>query len=386
MPCFEAGRTCHGRTGAHDSGPTQTAEITPVVPKSVFPGMPNEEFPVVSNEAVPGPIRISQTDGLANTPERSVSPEPTHSTPKSSPSRRRRLKSSAQQHNHSGSLIRKIHESHRGGFRRSPRLQSAQDGLVNRIHVAIDPVPSRGRPAPPPSPLKQCDNTSNSQQPAIPKVPAAPLRPGRPSHPKPNNGTTPHGTGSSSAPSGSTAHLQKAAVPSPQIECDCLASALRILEDLETQNHHLEDYSGPAISQHLTNSLVKCVEILSCNRCTERSEQMVLMVIITQKITKMFSRLTTRIIEGTLIIFSPEKAVPLPRLLLILQLKLEKVLDQLKAIIRSHDWKTHLAMLAPICQYSKDTMDRLRRINGLVMILPSLIPLNEDDPIIVNDE
>ncbi len=109
------------------------------------------------------------------------------------------------------------------------------------------------------------------------------------------------------------------------------------------------------------------------------------MVMIAQKITKVFSRLTTRFIEGGLPILSPERAVPLPRLLLIQQLKLEKALDQLKTIARDQDWKTHVAILAPVCQYSKDTMDRLRRMNGRVVIPPSLVPLNEDDPIIVDE-
>lgn len=109
------------------------------------------------------------------------------------------------------------------------------------------------------------------------------------------------------------------------------------------------------------------------------------MVIIAQKITKLFSRLTTWFIEGGLPIFSPERAVPLPRLLLIQQLKLEKALDQLKTIARDQDWKTHLAILAPICQHSKDTMDRLRRMNGHVVIPPSLVPLNEDNPIVIDE-
>lgn len=394
MPCFEGGRTCSGkRTDAHDSGPTQPAESTstPVIPKAVlpvlrkaeFPVFPNEAFPVVSKKAGPSRIRISQTNRPAATPDRSVSPEtshktpePTEPTPKSSPSRYRRLRSPARQLNHSGSLIRKIHDSHRGGFRRSPRLQLTPDGLANRIIVAIDPAPPRDRPALPPSSLTKVDNASNSQQPAAPKGP------GRPRGSKNNNQATPRGTETSSAPSASTVGLQNEEVPPPQINCDCLSSAVRILEELETQNHHLQDYSGPAISQHLTDSQVKCLEILSCKSCTEASDLMMLMIIISQKITKMFSRLTTRFIEGDLLILSPEKAVPLPRLILIQQLKLERVLDHLKAISKSHDWKTHSAILAPICQYSKDTMDRLRRINGLVVASPTLVPLNEDDPIV----
>lgn len=125
---------------------------------------------------MPSRNRISETDGPATTPERSVSPETSHKTlepTKSSPSRRRGPKSPAQQHNDSGNRIRKIHESHRGGFRRSDRLQSTQDSIANKILVAIDPVPSRDRPGPAPSPL-------SSQQPAAPRAPAARLRPGRP--------------------------------------------------------------------------------------------------------------------------------------------------------------------------------------------------------------
>lgn len=188
------------------------------------------------------------------------------------------------------------------------------------------------------------------------------------------------------APSGFTAHLQKAAVPPAQINCDCTESALRVLEDLENQNYNLEDYTGPAISQHLSESLVKMVEILSCKRCSERSSLMLFMVILVQKITKIFSRLTTRFIEGALPIFVPEKDIPLPRLLLIQQLRLEKALDQLKTIAKEHDWKTHLANLAPICQYSKDTMDRLRRMNGNVIIPPRVVSHNEDNPVIVNEK
>lgn len=110
------------------------------------------------------------------------------------------------------------------------------------------------------------------------------------------------------------------------------------------------------------------------------------MVILVQKITKMFSRLTTRFIEGTLPIFAPEKAIPLPRLFLIQQLKLEKALGLLRTIAEEHDWKTHLAMLAPICQYSKDTMDRLRRMNGHIIIPPRFVPSNENIPIITHEK
>lgn len=111
-----------------------------------------------------------------------------------------------------------------------------------------------------------------------------------------------------------------------------------------------------------------------------------LMVIIVQKITKMFSRLTTRFIEGTLPILSPERDIPLPRLFLIQQLKLEKALDQLKTIAEENDWKTHLAMLASVCQYSKDTMDRLRRMNGHVVIPPRFVSHNKDNPIVINEK
>lgn len=165
-----------------------------------------------------------------------------------------------------------------------------------------------------------------------------------------------------------------------------MSSALRLLKDLETQNYNLQDYSGPAISQHLSESLVKCVEILNCKHCSERSEQMVLMVIIAQKILKMSSRLTTGFIEGGLPILSPEKVVPLPRLLLIQQLKLEKALDQVKTIAIEQDWKIHLALLAPICQDSKDTMDRLRRVTGNIVIPPRLVSHNKDNPIIIDEE
>lgn len=110
------------------------------------------------------------------------------------------------------------------------------------------------------------------------------------------------------------------------------------------------------------------------------------MIIIAQKITKTFARLTTRFIEGDLLILSPEKEVPLPQLVLIQQLKLENLLNQLVEIARNRNWRTHIAMLASICHYSRDTMDRLRRINGLKTLEPILFNLNTDDPIVVDDE
>lgn len=54
-----------------------------------------------------------------------------------------------------------------------------------------------------------------------------------------------------------------------QIDCNCLVSALRILEDLETKNYNLQEYSGLAISQRLSESLVQSVEVLSCKRCSK---------------------------------------------------------------------------------------------------------------------
>lgn len=48
-----------------------------------------------------------------------------------------------------------------------------------------------------------------------------------------------------------------------RIDYDYLKSALRILNDLETQNYNLQEHSWPAIGQHLSESLIKC----GCNGC-----------------------------------------------------------------------------------------------------------------------
>lgn len=91
---------------------------------------------------------------------------------------------------------------------------------------------------------------------------------------------------------------------------------------------------------------------------------MMLMIIIAQKITKMFSRLATRFVEQDQSIVSSESSVPLPRLILIQQLRLERVLNHLEGISRSRNWQTHLAILDSLLEHSKDVIDRLRCLNG----------------------
>lgn len=383
MPCF--GADCRGfaRTGAHDSVPTQAAEINSVMPKEV---VPKEALPTVPNEASPVPhkalpTRIGQTDGPATTPERSASPETSHektqltsATKKGSPARSRPPRSSvlrkrgstrnrprkspANRPIPSGSQIRKVHEAHRGGIRRSPRIRNA---VVKEIRIPISPVAVKGRSLLPPSPLKESDKSSSSEEPEAPIVHDTLSHSGRQRVSKVNEQPTPPtfaGTGSSSS-------VQEPAVSPSQTNCACPSSALRVLEELETRNHLMQDYTGFAISQHLTQSLGKCVAMLECKRCIEISEQMMLMIIIAQKILKMFSRLATRFIEQDQSILAIESVIPLPRLVLLQQLRLDKVLERLTSISTKHSWKTHMAMLDPICQYSADTMNRLRRMNGL---------------------
>lgn len=392
VPCFGAGCSGFDRTGAQDTEPTLPAETNPVIPKEVFPVVPKEAFPALPNKGSSVskgspvsrkdafPNRISQNEGSTTTPERSTFPKsplkirPSWTTT-SGPSRSRQPRSPlipersstpgapktpAHQPNVSGSQIRKIHDAHRGGFRRSPRVRLSQNAIAKEVRIPIKPVPSLMSPS---------DSASKSKQPVASKVPATPSRPGRrrPVSEANKQTTSPTlaGTEPLPPPSESNKRVHKPIVPPAQITCDCQPSALRILEELETRNHQMQDYTGSAISQHLTQCMGKCVGILECKRCMELSEQMMLMIIIAQKITKMFSRLATRFIEQSQSILSSESSIPLPRLVLIQQLKLEKVLNLLTAISTNHGWQTHLAILDPICQYSLDTMDRLRRMNGL---------------------
>lgn len=392
LPCFGAGCSAFGRTDAHDSSPTEAAETNCVNPQEALPVVHKEESPNLSEkEALP--THNCQKDGSATTPKRSVSPETSHetkeltpSTHKSSPTHARRPRAPTLQPNCSGSSIRKIHESHRGGFRRSQRLSiSSKNALAKESRVAINPVPFKDRTAPPPSPLKKCDNNaSSSQQPAASNIQDTPSPSDQQSLSRAQTSTTKPIFASLSSPESST-HIKEKPVNSPSqiINCDCLQSALHMLEELETRNHLMQDYSASDTSQHLAKSLGKCVEILDCQRCVEFSEQMMLMIIITQKITKAFSRLATMFIEQDQSILSSDRAIPLPRLVLIQQLRLERVLNSLKIISRSRGWKTHLAMLDPICQYSKDTMDRLRRINGILNI-PN--PVSSNDQMILDEE
>ena len=388
VPCFGDGCSGFDRTtGAHDSSSlAQAVETNSVVPGAVLPVLPKEHSPVqeplpvplnealsaTSNESLP--TGICHTAGPATTPERSGSPETSHEktlltseTPKSTPTRRgrprtraHRPRTPAHRPNHSGSLIRKIHEAHRGGFRRSPRGQLSHQAVSKEIRVLINPVTSKDRALVLPSPLKSCDKASNSQQPVASNFHGTPSGPQRTS--EVDGKTTPPtfaGTGLVPLPSESSTRVQEAVVEPSQINCDCLQSALRMLEELETRNHRMQDFSAWVLSQHLASSLGKCLRILECKPCIKLSEQVMLMIIIAQKITKMFSRLATRFVEQDQSIVSSESSVPLPRLVLVQQLRLERVLNHLKGISRSRNWQTHLAILDSVLQHSKDVIDRL---------------------------
>lgn len=356
VPCFQEG--CSGftrTTGAGDSEATQTAEISYVLPAT-------SEAPKSTRGRRPrSPTAL-----------------------KSCRARGGRPSSSPHRPNHCGSPIRKIHEAHRGGFRRNPRVQLLQKAVANEIRIPVNPVMVKDRPLLLPSPLKQCDNASNSQQPVASNVHGTPSTSSRQHISKVNNQSSPPrfaGTGSSSSsPPESTTHVQEPAVLPSQIDCDCLPSALRLLEELETRNHHMQDYTGATISQHLSSFLGKCVGMLECKRCVELSEQMMLMIIIAQKVTKMFSRLATRFTEQDQSMLSAETSIPLPRLVLIQQLRLERVLNHLAVISRNRNWQTHLAMLEPTSQHSKDIMDRLRLMNRLHNTSNS-VSSNEDNTI-----
>ena len=427
-------------TGPHDSSSlAQAVETNSIVPGEVLPVLPKkhspvqEPLPVPLNEALSAtcteslPTRICQTDGAASTPERFASPETsqektqlTSETPKSTPARRGRPRTPAHrpnhsrslvrkiqdahpahQRNHSGSLIRKIHDAHRGGFRRSPRAQLLHQAVSKEIRASKD------RALVLPSPLKSCDNASDSQQPVASNFHRTPSHSGPQPTSEVDSETTPPtfaGTGLVPSPSESSTRVQKpvvshsgpqrtskvdsettpptfagtelAPLPSessirvqnpvfspPQTNCDCLQSALRMLEELETRNHRMQDFSAWVLSQHLASSLGKCIRILECKACIKLSEQMMLMTIIAQKITKMFNKLATRFVEQKESIVSSESSIPLPRLVLIQQLRLERVLNHLEDISRSHNWQTHLAIIHSELQYSKDIMNRLRDLN-----------------------
>ena len=410
MPCFGDGCSGFDRTtGAHDSSSLiQAFETNSVVPGEVLPVLlpkkhspVQEPLPVPLNEALSAtsneslPTRTCQTDGPATKPERSASPETSHEktqltseTPKSTLNRRGRPRTPPHRPNHSGSLIRKTHDAHRGGFRRTPRVQSSHQGVFKEIRVPINPVTSKDRALMPPSPLKSCDNASNSQQPVASNFHGTPSHSGPQRTSEVNNQTTRPtfaGTGLVPLPSESSTRVQEAVVPSFQINCDCLQSALRMLEELETRNHRMQDFSAWVLSQHLASSLGKCIGILECKPCIKFSEQMMLMIVIVQKITKMFSRLATRFVEQDQSIVSSESSVPLPRLVLIQQLRLERVLNHLGGISRSRNWQTHLAMLDSVLQHSKDIMDRLRRLNRHHYTSYPIVS-NENNPIILDDE
>lgn len=391
VPCFGDGCSGFDRTGAHDSSsPTQAAQTDSVIPGEVLSVPPrkpspvpvplNEALPVTPNESLP--TRICQTDGPATTPERSAFPKTSHEktqltskTPKSTPTRSRRQITPAHRPNHRGSLKRNTRVAH-GATRRI--VLSHQD-VSKEIRVPVNPVTSK------PSP---CDSASNSQQPVASNLHGTSSHSGPQPTSEVNNQTTPptfFGAGLVPLPSESSTRVQEPGVSPSQINCGCLQSALRMLEELETRNHRMQDYSAWALSQHLASSLGKCVGILECKGCVELSEQMMLMIIIAQKITKMFSGLATRFAEQDQSIFSSQSSIPLPRLVLIQQLRLERVLNHLGCISRSHIWETHLAMIDSVSQYSKDIMDRLRRLNGHHNTLYPIVN-NRNNPIILDEE
>lgn len=381
MPCFGDGCSGFDRTtGAQDSSsPTQAVETNSVVPGEVLPVLPKKHSPVQEAPPVPLNEALSATSNEslptrpATTPEGSASPESSHEkpqltseTPKSTPTRRGRPKTPAHRPNHSGSLIRKIHEAHRGGFRRTPRGQLSRQAVSKEIRVLINPVTSKDRALVLPYPLKSGDNASNSQQPVASDFHGTPSHSGPQRTSEVDSQKTPPtlaGTGLVPLPSESSTGVREAVVSPSQINCDCLQSALRMLEELETRNHRMEDFSAWVLSQHLASSLGKCIRILECKPCIKLSEQMMLMIIIAQKITKMFSRLATRFVEQDQSIVCSESSVPLPRLVLIQQLRSERVLNHLQGISRSCNWQTHLAILDSVLQHSKDIMDRLRWLN-----------------------
>lgn len=100
-----------------------------------------------------------------------------------------------------------------------------------------------------------------------------------------------------------------------------------------------------ALISFMPRAFSKFVEMLECKRCVEISKQMMLMIIICQKVTKTFGRLVTMLVAHNLSVFLTNGTIPLPQLVLIQQLRLERALSRLKVISRSRNWKTHLAML-----------------------------------------
>lgn len=179
-------------------------------------------------------------------------------------------------------------------------MQSLHQGVFKEIRVPINPFISKDRALMPPLPLKSCDNASNSQQPVASNFHGTPSHSGPQCTAEVNNQTTRPtfaGTGFTPLPSESSTRDQEAVVSSSQINCDCLQSALRMLEELETRNHGMQDFSAWVLSQHLASSLGKCIEILECKPCINFSEQMMLMIFIAQKSKKMLSRLATKFVE-----------------------------------------------------------------------------------------
>ena len=409
VPCLGDGCSAFDRTtGAHDSsGIRQTVETNSVVPGEVLPVLSKihspvqKPLPVRLDEALSAACneslltRICQTDGPATTPERSASPESwyektklTSETPKCTRTRRGRPSTPAYRPNASGSRIRKLHDAHRGGFRRTPRVQLSHQAVSKEIRVPINPVTSQDRALMLPSPLKSYDYGPNSQQPVASKFHGTPLHSGPQRTSEVNKQTTPPtfaGTGLVPLPSESSTLIQEPVVPPSKTNCDCLQSALRMLEELETRNHRMQHFSAWDLSQYLATSLGTCIRILECKPCIRFSEQMMLMIIIAQRITKMFSGLATRFVVQDQSIVCPESTIPLPRLVLIQQLRLERVLNHLGGISRSRNWQTHLAMLDSVLQHSKDIMDRLQRLNRRHHTSYP-IGSDENNPIILDDK
>ncbi len=148
--------------------------------------------------------------------------------------------------------------------------------------------------------------------------------------------------------------------------CGCMPNALHMLEDLETRNDRMEECSGGSVSEFLAQCLLKCTEMLDCRPCGQRSDYIMFLVIICQKISKAFSRLATTC-AGGLSSITPDgtRTVPLTSVVLYQVPRLETVLARLKTIAKQRNWKTHIAMLDPISQYFEDTRARLKRINEL---------------------
>lgn len=168
--------------------------------------------------------------------------------------------------------------------------------------------------------------------------------------------------------------------------CQCMQSALRILEELEVKNSRDDLYAADHVLSFQKRALGQCNAMLNCKNCSTISGFMMLLVVICDKMVTSFERVSTCVEQlqrpsgvqevgrpragsigdgqavslGDYEIDSLQERCCLVSVLVLLQLKrLGSVLTRLKNIAAVFNWGTHLTMLLSIDRRFQNTTANL---------------------------